>query len=111
MLGAIAGDIIGSVYEFKNFKSKEFPLFSPGCSFTDDTVLTVALADSILTDTPYVENLKKFYRLFPHRGWGGGFARWAKSGSMKPYNSFGNGAAMRISPVGYAYADLETVLR
>lgn len=110
MLGAIAGDIIGSVYEWKNIKSKEFTLFLPQCFFTDDSVLTVALADSILTGTPYVDNLKKFYWLYPGAGYGGGFHRWAQSEESKPYNSFGNGAAMRISPAGHAFDTLEEVL-
>lgn len=111
MIGAIAGDIIGSVYEFDNIKTKQFDLFSPQCFFTDDTVLTVALADSILTGTSYVENLKTFYRWYPHCGYGGSFLHWARSANSEPYNSWGNGAAMRISPVGYAYDDLDTVLR
>lgn len=110
MIGAIAGDIIGSVYEWNNIKTKEFELFSPRCFFTDDTVLTVALADSIMSNTPYVDNLKKFYRLYPGRGYGGSFHRWAGSDDPEPYNSWGNGAAMRISPAGYAYDDLDTVL-
>jgi len=111
MIGAIAGDIIGSVYEWNNIKTKEFELFSPRCFFTDDTVLTVALADSIMTGTPYVGNLKKFYRLYPDSGYGGSFHRWAQSKNSEPYNSWGNGAAMRISPAGYAYDDLDTVLQ
>lgn len=111
MLGAIAGDIIGSVYERHNIKTKRFRLFSPGCSFTDDSVLTAALADTILTGAPYADNLKAFYRLYPRAGYGGDFHRWARSGGSKPYNSWGNGAAMRISPAGFAFDDLETVLR
>jgi ADP-ribosylglycohydrolase len=111
MIGAIAGDIIGSVYEWNNIKTKQFDLFSPLCNFTDDTVLTVALADSIMTGTPYVDNLKTFYRLYPDRGYGGSFHQWAQTRSSEPYNSWGNGGAMRISPVGYAYNDLDTVLQ
>ena len=110
MIGAIAGDIIGSVYEWHNIKTKKFPLFSDNCFFTDDTVLTIALADTILTGTPYVDNLKTFYRWYPGRGYGGNFHEWAGSQTSEPYNSYGNGAAMRISPVGYAYDDLHTVL-
>jgi len=110
MLGAIAGDIIGSVYEWKNIKTKKFSLFSDNCFFTDDTVLTVALADSILTGTPYADNLKAFFRQYPGRGYGGSFSEWAQSDASGPYNSYGNGAAMRISPAGYAYDDLRTVL-
>lgn len=111
MIGAIAGDIIGSVYEWDNIKTKDFVLFSPRCFFTDDSILTIALADSILTATPYADNLKRFYRWYPDGGYGGSFHRWAQSRSSEPYNSWGNGAAMRISPVGYAYGDLDTVLR
>jgi ADP-ribosylglycohydrolase len=110
MIGAIAGDIIGSVYEWNNIKTKEFQLFSPECFFTDDTVLTVALADSILTGTPYTDNLKSYYSQYPGRGYGGSFRRWAQGTSSEPYNSWGNGAAMRISPAGFAYHGLDSVL-
>lgn len=109
MIGSVAGDIIGSIYERHNIKTKIFPLFSPGSTFTDDSVMTIALADSILTGTHYTDNLKKFFQLYPHRGYGATFYDWAKSRNSKPYNSYGNGAAMRISPVGFAYNDLETV--
>jgi ADP-ribosylglycohydrolase len=111
MIGAIAGDIIGSIYEWHNVKTKDFPLFSDRCFFTDDSILTVALADSILKGAPYVENLKTFYRWYPDAGYGGGFHCWASSASSAPYNSWGNGAAMRISPVGFAYDDLDAVLQ
>lgn len=111
MIGAIAGDIIGSVYEWNNIRTKAFTLFAPDCVFTDDSVLTVALADTILTGTPYLANLKQFFNWYPDVGYGGTFAHWAMSGSFDPYNSWGNGAAMRISPAGYAYDDLKTVLK
>lgn len=111
MIGAIAGDIIGSVYEWDNIKTKAFTLFSTKCFFTDDSILTIALADSILTGANYVDNLKKFYRWYPNGGYGGSFHRWAQCEGAEPYNSWGNGAAMRISPVGYAYNDLDTVLQ
>jgi ADP-ribosylglycohydrolase len=111
MIGAIAGDIIGSVYEWAPIKTKEFELFSEDCFFTDDSILTIALADSIMTGTPYAENLKRFYSLYPSGGYGGRFAVWAASADMAPYGSYGNGAAMRISPVGFAYDNLETVLK
>lgn len=110
MLGAIAGDIIGSVYEWERIKTKEFELFSPRCHFTDDTVLTAAVADSILTGRPFAANLRRFFRWYPDRGYGGSFHHWALSRKAKPYGSWGNGAAMRVSPVGFAYGDLETVL-
>ena len=110
MMGAIVGDIVGSVYEWHNIKTKKFELFSPKCFFTDDSVLTIALADSILTGTPYVENLKIYAKRYPNAGYGGGFRHWVQSASSAPYNSYGNGAAMRIGPVGFAYDDLDTVL-
>jgi ADP-ribosylglycohydrolase len=110
MIGAIAGDIIGSVYEWANIKSKDFDLFSPDCSFTDDTVLTVALAESILTNTDYTSLMKAYYRRYPAAGYGGFFHRWAQADECQPYNSWGNGAAMRISSVGFAFNTLEEVL-
>jgi len=111
MLGAIAGDIIGSVYEHHNTKSADFPLFVPRSMFTDDTVLTVALADSILNKVPYINKLQEYYNRYPHAGYGGFFHQWARSADPRPYNSFGNGSAMRVSPVGFAYADLDRVLQ
>lgn len=111
MIGAIAGDIIGSVYEWHNIKTKVFPLFSGMCQFTDDSILTISLADSIMAGISYIDNMKKFYRLYPFAGYGGSFHKWARSEKPEPYNSWGNGAAMRISPVGYAYNELDTVLQ
>jgi len=112
MLGAIAGDIIGSVYEFTNVKpDMDFPLFVKDSEFTDDTVLTVALADSILNDFSYLDKLRQYYRGYPDAGYGNMFHNWARSKNPQPYNSWGNGSAMRVSPVGWAYNDLETVLQ
>lgn len=110
MIGAIAGDIIGSVFEFHNIKSTTFPLFCEFSRFTDDTVLTVALADSILSGADYTDNLKKFYALYPTAGYGNSFSAWAESASREAYNSYGNGSAMRTSPVGFAYSSLEETL-
>jgi ADP-ribosylglycohydrolase len=110
MLGAIAGDIIGSVYEFHNIRSKRFKLFSPDCFFTDDSVFTIALADAILNEKDYVSLMKSYYRRYPDAGYGGSFHQWARSTDSRPYNSWGNGAAMRISPVGFAFDSLEVVL-
>jgi len=110
MLGALAGDIIGSVYEWNNIKTTCFTLFSTNCFFTDDTVLTVALADAILTNRSYEVLMKEYYNLYPDAGYGGFFHQWAKSPKSEPYNSWGNGAAMRISPVGYAFDTIEEVL-
>ena len=110
MIGAIAGDIIGSVYEWDNIKTKQFDLFSPDCFFTDDSVLTIALADAILNQQDYVSVMKSYYRRYPDAGYGGMFHRWAQSEDSQPYNSWGNGAAMRISPVGFAFDSLDEVL-
>jgi len=96
--------------EWRNIKTKEFPLFSEKSRFTDDTVLTVALADHILNEAPYVDKLKEYFHYFPRAGYGGNFYRWAASENSQPYNSWGNGSAMRVSPVGFAYNDLATVL-
>lgn len=111
MIGAIAGDIIGSVYEQRPIKTKDFPLFSARCAFTDDTVLTVAVADAILSGTPYVESIRSIGRRYPGAGYGGSFIRWLHSDDSRPYNSWGNGSAMRVSPVGFAFSTEDEVLR
>jgi ADP-ribosylglycohydrolase len=111
LIGAIAGDIIGSVYEHHNIKVVDFPLFNPGCRFTDDTVLTVAIADAILSGSGYAGKLREYCLLYPERGYGPGFRRWAAAGRSTPYNSKGNGSAMRVSSVGFAFGTLEEVLR
>jgi ADP-ribosylglycohydrolase len=110
MLGAIAGDIIGSPYEWRSTKDYNFTLFTKHSTFTDDTVLTVALADSILKKSDYKLQLKHYYGKYPDAGYGGMFSKWARSKDMTPYNSFGNGSAMRVSPVGWAYNTLNKVL-
>jgi ADP-ribosylglycohydrolase len=110
MIGAIAGDIIGSIYESRPIKTTAFPLFHKHCHPTDDTILTVALADSILNGVDYVRCLKDYFVRYPHAGYGASFARWAMSMSTRPYNSWGNGSAMRVSPVGFAYSSLDEVL-
>jgi ADP-ribosylglycohydrolase len=111
MIGAIAGDIIGSVYEFGVTKSKEFPLFSPGSRYTDDSVLTVAVAQAILTDGDYRRAVLDLGRRYPDAGYGGFFRGWLDSPDPRPYNSWGNGSAMRVSPVGFAFETVEDVLR
>lgn len=110
MIGAIAGDIIGSVFEWNNIKTTDFPLFSNNSKYTDDTVLTIALADSILNSINYVDKLKEYTRAYPSRGYGEKFQSWALSEDRSPYNSWGNGSAMRVSPVGFAYSNLDEVL-
>lgn len=110
MIGAIAGDIIGSVYEARPIKTKDFPLFHPACTFTDDSVLTVAIADAILTGASYLHSVRTIAARYPLAGYGGSFMRWLQSERPVPYNSWGNGAAMRVSPVGFAFNTMEEVL-
>ena len=110
MLGAIAGDVIGSPYEGRPIKTTEFPLFSPRSQFTDDTVLTVAVAHAILQGEDYGPALKAFGRRYPRAGYGGNFFNWIFEDEVRPYNSWGNGSAMRVSPVGWAFDEVERVL-
>lgn len=122
MYGAILGDIIGSPYEFDmGDKTKDFPLFSRDCSYTDDTVMTIAVAEAFMdvhpdADDAWIKNrvvasLRKFGKMFPYAGYGGMFRRWLKSSNPQPYGSFGNGSAMRVSSVAWLFDDLETVRR
>ena len=104
MLGAIIGDIVGSVYEFHNIKTKEFPLFRDDCFFTDDTVMTCAVAEAVMAggrEDDFIDAMKKYGRMYPDAGYGGNFGRWIWSDSRQPYNSFGNGSAMRVSPCAW----------
>jgi len=110
MLGAIVGDICGSVHEFSGTKSKDFPLFVPGSTFTDDSVLTVAVAEWLLTGRDLVDLLHEYFSAYPGCSYGGGFYTWASRRIREPYNSFGNGAAMRVSPVGFAFDTIGEVL-
>lgn len=109
MIGAIAGDIIGSVYEAFPIKSKAFPLFHPHCCFTDDSILTVAVADVLLHGGEYGHRFRQYYLRYPNGGYGGMFHNWAQSADPTPYNSFGNGSAMRVSPVAYAFDEIRRV--
>ncbi len=125
MIGAIIGDVIGSIYESENIKTTDFPLFSRFSRFTDDTVLTVAAADAILRrkkysnhylDTfrakkLYANKYKEYGRRYPEAGYGQLFKEWLKSDSTNGYGSYGNGSAMRASPIGFAYENIEDVLR
>lgn len=110
MLGAIAGDVIGSIFEHNAVKSTDFPLFSRYSTFTDDTVLTVAVSDSILKNIDYGTSLKRFGKKYPNAGYGRSFYKWIHSPESSPYNSWGNGSAMRVSPVGFAFNSIEEVL-
>lgn len=101
MLGAIIGDIIGSRFEFNNTQSMDFELFAPECSFTDDTICTIAIANALLTDKNYKKNLLWWCKKYPNPkgGYGAGFANWLTSTEHEPYYSYGNGSAMRVAPV------------
>lgn len=112
MLGAIVGDIVGSRFEFNNTRKTDFELFHKGCSFTDDTICTVAIADAILRKCSYQESLLRWCRSYPNPmgGYGGRFGQWVNSNNPQPYNSFGNGSAMRVSPVAWAFDNLDDVL-
>lgn len=110
MLGAIVGDIVGSIYEFDNQKSKDFPLFQDWSQFTDDTVLTCATAQSILEGTNYADSYRAIGLNYANAGYGAQFIHWLMDDSMGPYGSFGNGAAMRVSPIAWAFDTEEEVL-
>ncbi|MDR2387673.1 MAG: ADP-ribosylglycohydrolase family protein [Deltaproteobacteria bacterium] len=115
MLGAIIGDIVGSRFEWNNFKSKEFEFFAKNCFFTDDTVMTIAIGQALLAcDGQYdrlgpraVKAMREIGQNYPLCGYGGRFRTWLYSKDPQPYNSFGNGAAMRVSPCGLVAKSLE----
>ncbi|MBI2994266.1 MAG: ADP-ribosylglycohydrolase family protein, partial [Gammaproteobacteria bacterium] len=111
MLGSIAGDIIGSRFESCPTKSTEFELFHERSTFTDDTVLTVAVADALLHGGDYAALFRHYGRAYPHRGYGNTFRMWIGNDAGSPYYSWGNGSAMRVSPVGFALDSVEEVLR
>ena len=119
MIGAITGDIVGSIYEFDNIKTKDFELFDKNCMFTDDTVMTVAIAKALMDfekiDEENIEDFKEHLittmheigRKYPDCGYGGHFYSWIMKGKREAYNSFGNGSAMRVSAVGWYAKTLE----
>jgi len=117
MFGAVIGDIIGSYFEWNNHKSKEFTLFTIDNFFTDDSVMTFAIAKALLmAKKDYsdlgertVEQMKMLGKQYPKRGYGGDFASWLKNPDPRPYNSYGNGAGMRVSPVAYVATSLAMV--
>lgn len=119
MIGAVLGDIIGSTYEWYNVKTENFDLFPKGSRFTDDTVLSVAVADKILNSQnsdirsrhAYAMWLKQYYKRYPNAGFGQMFSSWAVSESLKIQRSFGNGAAMRVSPIGFAFQEIKEIKR
>lgn len=110
MIGAIIGDVIGSRFEKDNVKHKDFDLFVKKSRFTDDTVLSIAIADCILTGKSYEVAVKEYGRAHPKAGYGKAFKKWL-SGELKgAYNSWGNGSAMRVSPIGWAYNDPNIII-
>lgn len=120
MYGAILGDIIGSPYEFdRGNKSKDYPLFSPDSAYTDDSVMTLAVADAFLSLSPeaadkdirrrLIQSMQTYGRKYPYTGYGGMFRRWLKDLNPQPYGSYGNGSAMRVSSAGWLFDNLETV--
>jgi ADP-ribosylglycohydrolase len=111
LLGAIAGDVIGSPYEYAGQKSMDFPLFSPASRFTDDSLLTIAIADAIINQRRYLDCIRSYALAYPQSDFGGMFRQWMHSENPQPYNSYGNGSAMRVSPVGWAFDTLDDVLR
>ncbi len=111
MIGAVAGDIIGSIYEHNPIKSEDFPLFHTNSHITDDTVMSLAVAQAILKDGNYGREMKSLGQAFPYAGYGGNFQKWIFEPEVIPYNSWGNGSAMRVNPVGFAFSTEEEVLR
>ena len=112
MTGAIAGDIIGSVYEFDNIKTTDFPLFTDESDYTDDTIMTVAVADWLLNGGDLVKVMQRYSAEYPcpMGGYGGRFSYWLMEENPLPYNSWGNGSAMRVSAVGWKFDSLEETL-
>lgn len=118
MYGAILGDIIGSPFEFdRGDKTKKFDLFSEGCGFTDDSVMTIAVGEALLAVGPeaavkeiedaVASNMQDWGKRYPHAGYGGSFRHWLKEKNPKPYGSYGNGSAMRVSAAGWLYDSIE----
>ena len=120
MLGAIIGDIIGSVYEWDNIKTKDFEIFNRKSFFTDDSVMTCAVAQGLInsdlnveedTKDQIIKQMLEIGREYPDCGYGGMFIQWLFGHEQAPYNSFGNGSAMRVSPVAWMSDDMQIVLR
>lgn len=110
MLGAIIGDIIGSRHEFHPTNDYNFELFTTHCHFTDDSVCTMAIADALVNSEPYGPTLHAWCRRYRYAGYGGRFRQWIRNDNPQPYNSYGNGSAMRVSPVGWWFDTAEEVL-
>jgi len=108
MIGAIIGDIVGSRFEFGDPPQENFELFTPECNFTDDTICTVAIADAVMNGKSYKESLQYWCRRYPDPmgGYGSRFYSWFNSDNPQPNNSCGNGSAMRVSPIGWLFDDI-----
>ncbi|MEQ8201206.1 MAG: ADP-ribosylglycohydrolase family protein [Syntrophomonadaceae bacterium] len=111
MFGAIAGDVIGSYFQGFPTKRTDFTMFQPGTRFTCGTVLTVAVADCVLNGLEYARTFREYALKYPQADYGGMFRRWADSGSLNPYNSCGNGSAMRVSPVAFAIDNYDCMIK
>lgn len=111
LVGAIAGDVVGSIHERSGTKTKAFPLLTERSHFTDDTVMTLAIAEGILSGRPFGEVAHEIGRRHPHAGWGGAFRKWLASDDPRPYGSWGNGSAMRVTAIGIAFDDEREVLQ
>ena len=110
MLGAVAGDVIGSVHEHAGTRTTDFELFVPESRFTDDTVLALAVASCVLDGGGYIDAFHRYVSAYPRAGYGLRFLLWAQSGDRRPYGSWGNGAAMRVPAIGHAFDRLQDVL-
>ncbi len=110
VMGAICGDIIGSAYERHGIKNVDFPLFTPRSRFTDETVTTIAIADGLINRKSLTTTLQKWCRRYPGAGYGGQFRKWMYAENPMPYNSWGNGSAMRVSAAGILGATEAEVL-
>lgn len=110
MLGAIIGDIVGSRFERYNHKSKDFQLFHESCRMTDDSILTLAVADAFMNNRSYVDAVLEYARENPLAGYGGSFVGWVDSSDHKPYNSWGNGSAMRVSALSWLIDDMDKLM-
>lgn len=110
MIGAIIGDVAGSIYEWRNIKTTDFPLLSPACHFTDDSVMSIAVADALQHGTDISAAMRRYGNLYPYAGYGGRFRQWLNDSSMGDYGSFGNGSAMRASAAGWIAGSLEEAI-
>ena len=110
LIGAVCGDVLGSIFERKNEKSVDIELYNENSSFTDDTILTIAIADAILNEVSYESKIIEYGLKYPNRGYGSSFKEWLNNDKRKPYDSWGNGSAMRVSAISYAFNSISEIL-